>query len=65
MARNLIRLYLSTYVDVELDENDFVSEKEMKEYAIKNFSEYTTPEDIYENLCSDPIDIDVFVEEEL
>ena len=58
-----VRLYFSTFIDIEVDENDFNDEDaRMIEYAKENASDYITLQDLYDNLSEDPTGAEVIDE---
>ena len=60
MAKKIVRLYFSTFVDVEMESDDFSNEHEMKEYVRLNASEYIDENQIQENLALNESEIDVY-----
>ena len=59
MGKKIVRTYYSTFVDVEVDENDFNDEHEMMEYVRLNMTDNATPEEVYNNMCWEHIDQEV------
>lgn len=60
MAKKIVRVYLSTYVDVEMESDDFTSEAEMKEYVTEYLSDYIEASHLAENVAFEPLNIGVF-----
>lgn len=60
--KKIVRLYLSTFIDVELDSDEFETHSEMIEYARENVSEAIAadPDALNDNLSLDPLDVDVY-----
>ena len=66
MAKKIVRVYLSTFVDVEMESDNFASDKEMKEYVKEYLSECVDDkQQLYDNLALEPTDIDVYDEDSL
>ena len=59
MGKKIVRTYYSTFVDVEVDENDFNDEHEMMEYVRLNMTDNATPEEVYNNMCWESTDQEV------
>lgn len=53
------RVYLSTFVDIEVNDEEFNNEEEMKTYAKENLSDNICKQDIYDNLSYEPESIDI------
>lgn len=65
MATKIVRMYFSTFVDVEMESENFSSDKEIKEYVRLNASDYIEQQQVMDNLALEPTDIDVYNEEDM
>lgn len=59
MAIKKVRTYYSTYIEVELDTNEFKDEDAMLQYVRENACELITPEELYENICMEHTDQEI------
>lgn len=65
MATKIVRMYFSTFVDAEMESDNFSSEEEMKEYARLNASDFIEQQQLIDNLAIEPTDMDVLDEEDM
>lgn len=59
MAKKNVRVYYTTFVEVEMESEDFASEEEMKEHVRLNASDFIDELQLVENLAFEPIEIDI------
>lgn len=59
MAKKIVRTYYSTYIDTEVDDNDYLDESEMIEDVRLNMTDQITPEELYQNLCLECLEQEV------
>lgn len=60
MAKKIVRTYYTTYIDTEVDDSDYLNESEMMEDVRLNMSDQITPEELYQNLCLECMEQEVF-----
>ena len=60
MAKKIVRTYYTTYIDTEVDDSDYLNESEMMQDVRLNTSDQITPEELYQNLCPECMEQEVF-----
>lgn len=48
--KKMVRVYYTTFVDVEYDTDSFENEQDMLDYAEENADEFLYPQDVIDNL---------------
>lgn len=60
MAKKTVRIYFSTFVDVEMDSDEFASDEKLVDFVEDNSSEYIDDAQIMENLALQEGNSDVY-----
>lgn len=60
MAKKTVRIYFSTFVDVEMNSEEFASDEELVDFVEENSSEYIDDAQIMENLALQEGNSDVY-----
>lgn len=60
MAKKTVRIYFSTFVDVEMDSDEFASDEKLVDFVESNSSEYIDDVQIMKNLALQEGNSDVY-----
>lgn len=55
----IVRVYLSTFIDVEVVPENYASEQEMVDDVEHNLSDYIELQQLYDNLALEPLETEV------